>query len=109
MVFYLTAWFKVGRDPERGTIIPLFSPPDGISPALARMIMRLGSWDDKVFAVAVVNMAVKGYLKILQGKDQVWTLEKIGTDVKDLSGGEAGIARETFSIRRQGQTQEDQP
>ena len=96
LLFYLTAWYMVGRDPKRGTIIPLFSAPDGVSPALARMIMRLGSWDDKVFAVAVVNMAVKGYLKIRQAEDQVWTLEKIGADVKGLSGGEAGIAAKLF-------------
>ncbi len=96
LAFYLTAWFKVGRDPEKGVIIPLFSPPDGVSPALARMIMRLGSWDDKVFAVSVVNMAVKGYLKIRQDEDQVWTLEKVGAEVKGLSGGEAGIAAKLF-------------
>ena len=96
LAFYLTAWFKVGRDPAKGTIIPLFSPPEGISPALARMIMRLGSRDDKVFAVAVVNMAVKGYLKILQGEDHEWTLEKTGADAKGLSGGEAGIAAKLF-------------
>ncbi len=95
--FYMTAWFKVGKDPEKGTIIPLFSPPAGVSPALARLIMRLGLRDDKIFAVAVVNMAVKGYLKIRQDKDQVWTLEKTGTDGEGLSGGEAKIAGKLFA------------
>ena len=30
--FYLWVWHRVGRDPAGGTIIPLFSPPDGFSP-----------------------------------------------------------------------------
>ncbi len=97
LAFYSIVWFKVGKDPPKGTIIPLFSPPAGISPALARVIMRLGFRDDKVFAVAVVNMAVKGYLRIQQGEDRVWTLEKIGADEKVLSGGETKIARKLFA------------
>jgi len=27
--FYLWAWFRVGRDPAKGTIIPLYAPPAG--------------------------------------------------------------------------------
>ncbi len=98
LAFYLIAWIRVGKDPEKGTIIPLFSPPEGISPALSRVIMRLGLRDDKVFAVAIVNMAVKGYLKISQDKDQAWTLEKTGAGGKCLSGGEAKIAEKLFSV-----------
>ena len=60
--------------------------------------MRLGLRDDKVFAVAVVNMAVKGYLKISQDEDQVWTLTKTGADEKSLSGGEAKIAEKLFTV-----------
>ena len=97
LAFYLTTWIRVGKDPEKGTIIPLFSPPEGISPALSRLIMRLGIRDDKLFAVAVVNMAVKGYVKISQDKNKVWTLEKTGTHGKGLSGGEAKIAGKLFS------------
>ena len=63
LIFYLMAWFRVGKDPVKGPIIPLFSPPKGISPAMARLIMRQGWRDDKLFAVAVVNMAVKGIWK----------------------------------------------
>jgi len=98
LAFYLTAWFRVGKDPEKGTLIPLFSPPEGISPALSRVIMRLGLRDDKVFAVAIVNMAVKGYLKISQDSDQVWTLEKTVAEGKALSRGESKIAEKLFSV-----------
>lgn len=37
---YDAAWNVVGRDPRPGTIIPLFHPPNGISPALANYIHR---------------------------------------------------------------------
>ncbi len=94
--FYLVAWVRVGRDPAEGTIIPLFAPPQRISPALARVIMRLGRRDDKVFAVAVVNMAVKGFLTIEEDGDKVFTLKKTGAGEEYLSGGEAKIARKLF-------------
>ena len=63
IAYYLFAWNRVGRDPEGGTIVPLFAPPDGISPASAHYILNM-RFDDKLFASAVVNMAVKGFLKI---------------------------------------------
>ncbi len=59
LAFYLRAWFQVGRDPVAGTIIPLFAPPAGFSPAGVRFVSRMG-YDDKAFAAAVVDMAVKG-------------------------------------------------
>jgi len=99
LIFYLMAWFKVGKDPAKGPIIPLFSPPKGISPALARLIARLGNRDDKLFAVAVVNMAVKKYLVIHEDEDNEFTLKKTGTDTKNLSGGETRIAGKLFGTQ----------
>jgi hypothetical protein len=61
--FYLYTWRRVGRDPAPGTIIPLFSPPRGLSPAAVRFVSRMG-FDDKTFAVALVDMAVKGAVQI---------------------------------------------
>ena len=61
--FYLWVWYRVGRDPATGTIIPLYSPPAGFSPAGVRFVSRMG-YDDKAFAAAVVDMAVKGGVRI---------------------------------------------
>ncbi|MGI9464159.1 MAG: DUF2207 domain-containing protein, partial [Aestuariivirgaceae bacterium] len=36
--FLFTSWLKVGRDPDGGVIIPLFSPPDSLSPAAVSFI-----------------------------------------------------------------------
>ena len=46
LAFYLTVWRAVGRDPPKGTIIPLFHPPKGVSPALAGYIRKWGWSDD---------------------------------------------------------------
>jgi hypothetical protein len=61
--YYLFVWYMVGRDPKKGTIIPLFHPPQDLSPAAVRYLWKMG-YDQKVFSVAVVNLAVKGYIKI---------------------------------------------
>lgn len=61
LAFYLTAWRAVGRDPPKGTIVPLFHPPEGISPALAAYIRQWGwrsGWRE--FTAAAVSLAVKG-------------------------------------------------
>jgi uncharacterized membrane protein YgcG len=62
-VYYILAWMKVGRDPQKGVIIPRFAPPHGFSPAMVRMLWRM-KFDNVAFTVAVINMAVKGALKI---------------------------------------------
>ena len=61
--YFCFAWNRVGRDPEKGTIIPLFAPPQGLGPAAARYVTRY-NFDDKGFAAALVGLAVKGGLKI---------------------------------------------
>ena len=61
--YFFFAWVRVGRDPAKGTIIPLFAPPDGLAPAAVRYVMQYGA-DDKAFAAAVLGLAVKRYLTI---------------------------------------------
>lgn len=59
---YIT-WIKVGKDPVKDVIIPRYNPPDGLSPAEVKYIETMGSYD-KVFEASVLNLAVKGYIKI---------------------------------------------
>lgn len=61
--YYVIAWFLVGRDPAPGPIVVQYEPPQDFSPAAVRELVKM-DFDKKVFAVAVLNMAVKGYLKI---------------------------------------------
>jgi uncharacterized membrane protein YgcG len=93
--FYLTAWNRVGRDPARGTVIPLFAPPPGFSPGAVRFLMRLG-FDDRTVAAALVDMAVKGYLTI-ENLGKKYTLHKRGSAAATLSRGEQNVGAELFA------------
>lgn len=62
LAYYAFAWTRVGRDPPAGLIIPLFGPPDGLTPAATRYIERM-TFDDGCFAAAIVDLGVKGHLK----------------------------------------------
>lgn len=63
LAFLWTAYQRAGRDPKPGTIVPLFSPPDGLSPAAMRYVVKQ-TFDDKAFAAAVVQAAVKGHVRL---------------------------------------------
>jgi len=63
LLYYTIVWLMVGRDPAPGAIVTLYEPPPGFSPAGMRYLARM-SFDNKAFASAVLDMAVKGYLKI---------------------------------------------
>ncbi len=59
-------WFAFGRDEAIGPIIAEFNPPDGVSAGVAGAIMRpFKGLDKHIVAGMVVELAVKGYLKIV--------------------------------------------
>ena len=93
--YYLLAWWKVGRDPSEGAIIPRYAPPKGVSPAGMRFVQKMG-FDKKALAVAVVSMAVKGFLTIAEDSDGDYSLEITGSHSSSLSPGEAKVARHLF-------------
>ncbi len=69
LLYNIWAWNKVGRDPPKGTVIPLFHPPEGLSPARAHYIHRMG-WQRSgwlAFTAGMIDLAVKGLLEF--GKD----------------------------------------
>lgn len=92
LAYYLLAWNAVGRDPAKGTIIPLFYPPKGFSPALVHFVHRMG-WRNNgwtAFTAAIFSLAAKGLATIDNtGKDLRLTLTD--TPAEDLPPGEAVI------------------
>jgi hypothetical protein len=64
LIYYFAVWEAVGRDPKRGTVIPLFHPPQGISPALANYIHKWGFGREKwrAFTAASLSLAVRGLI-----------------------------------------------
>lgn len=91
--YYLLTWHKVGRDPQQGVIVAEYEPPAGYSPASMRFIEKMG-YDTKCFAAAVINLAVKGWLKIHESGN-TYRLEKTGQEV-ELAPGEKTLAEALF-------------
>lgn len=62
LAYYAFAWNAVGRDPKRGTVIPMFYPPEGISPALANYVHTWGFGRNiwRAFTAAALSLAVRG-------------------------------------------------
>ena len=94
VVYYLSVWARFGKDPSRGIIIPLYAPPDNFSPAAVRYISKMG-FDHKALAAAIIDMAVKGFLKIDQG-DGSYTISRGRGDESVLSPEEKVIAKKLF-------------
>lgn len=66
LFYYALAWSSVGRDPARGTIIPLFHAPKGFSPGLTHYVHRMG-WDKNgwtAFTASIFDLGVKGLVSI---------------------------------------------
>ena len=94
-VYYLVMWSKVGKDPEKGVIIPHYEPPKSYSPASMRFIENMG-YDNTCFAVALINLAVKGFLTITEDKKNDYTLTKTGTNV-EMAPGESALSKALFT------------
>ncbi len=65
LAFYFVAWHRVGRDPKAGTIVPIFAPPDDLSPAGMRYVREMSA-DNRAFAAALVDMGVRGHVKLAE-------------------------------------------
>ena len=74
LAYYLPVWNRHGRDPVEGVVVTRYEPPTGFSPASLRYIRQM-YYDDKVMTAAIVNLAVKGFLKI-DSDDDIHVLKK---------------------------------
>jgi uncharacterized membrane protein YgcG len=95
--YYLVAWMLVGRDPARGTIIPLFGPPKGMSAAAVRYVARMG-FDDRAFTAAILDLAVRGHLRLVE-QDDTSRVEKREGDA-NLGAPEQAMKAALFSGQR---------
>lgn len=95
LIYYLFSWNKVGIDPPKGIIVPLFEAPAGYSPAAVRFINNMG-FDKKAFTATVINLAVKGYVKIEDQKGKNFSITKVNSDTTNLSESEANTFNAIF-------------
>ncbi|MCO6483134.1 MAG: DUF2207 domain-containing protein [Flavobacteriales bacterium] len=102
LVYYFITWFRFGRDPESPTAIPLFEPPDNLSPASVGMVMN-GDYKNDLITPAMISLAVKGRIRIEEEKEKIlgiltwkkYVIHKIG-DGKDLPREEQDLFSDMF-------------
>ena len=92
-LYLFIMWSRHGRDPGKGVIFPHYEPPAGYSPAAVRYVAEMG-YDDKTFAAAVINLAVKGHLSITCDGDD-YSLQQ-QTSEEPLAPGESALLRALF-------------
>jgi uncharacterized membrane protein YgcG len=94
-IYYLLVWLKVGKDPEKGVVVPLYQAPQGFSPASIRFISRM-EFDDKCFSAALINLAIKGIISIKQDIKGKFILARKEIAPVQLAPGESAIMQELF-------------
>src|ERR1700676_5215073 len=97
LLYYVITWSAVGRDPAPGVILPIYEPPAGLSPAGMRYLLRM-SFDNKTFAAAILDMAARGFLTIVDN-DKSYQLKLTGKDNRVLTDDEKQVARVLFDGR----------
>jgi uncharacterized membrane protein YgcG len=69
-------WHTVGKDPEPGaSIAPMYEPPKGLTPAEAGTLID-DSTDPRDITSTIVDLAVRGYLKIEEKEDTFLVFKK---------------------------------
>ena len=62
-------WYRKGKEPKgRGTVIPQYKPPRGLSPMEMQMLEKQGSTNTSITAT-IIDLARRGYLKIVYGEE----------------------------------------
>jgi uncharacterized membrane protein YgcG len=82
--FYYVAWRRAGRDPRAGTVVPIFTPPDDLSPAGMRYVTTMKA-DNRTFAAALVDMGVRGHVRLNEEKGGWFGGKKTTIDRLDSS------------------------
>lgn len=103
-----TAWSRVGRDPPRGVIIPLFAPPPGISPGAASWIWYRGTGArlrgaSRALIAALMSLAVKGRIRFSEPGRKL-LIERLAQDSDQpvkLSRGEQVLDQALFAKGKQ--------
>jgi uncharacterized membrane protein YgcG len=96
LAWYLWAWYRHGRDPQKGIIIPRFRPPTGLTPAGCSYIQKM-SFNRQAFSAAVVSLGIKGYLDIHEedGEFELHLKKRYGNG--KASKGEEALMDKLFS------------
>lgn len=97
-------WWRKGRDvPGKGTIVPEYEPPTGISPIEAGAILDF-QVDNRDITATLIDLARRGYIKIIETrKDRVilkdkltYSLQLLKADTAELNPYEQTLVSSLF-------------
>lgn len=96
-------WWKKGRDPSKGTVIPLYEPPQKLSPALMGAARTEGKVPNSAVTATIIDLARRGYMKIkideekgVFGMTQKFTFVRLKEDYAALASYEQEVMRGLF-------------
>lgn len=69
-IYYIISWRRYGVDPQKPVIFPQFNVPGNLSPASLGYLQK-GFYTDNLISAALVNLAVKGFVKIVEKDDRI--------------------------------------
>ncbi len=95
LLYYWLTWSRVGRDPQAGIVFPHYEPPKGYSPASMRYVQCM-EYDNRVFSVALINLAVNGHL-LIHDDDGDYVIEKVAGAGGKLAAGESALLKRLFA------------
>lgn len=105
ILYYYLTWKKYGIDPEKPTIYPQFYVPENLSPASLGYLQN-ENFKNKFLTAAIINLAVKGFLKIIEGEDsgilgffntKTFTLHKLKEPDESLPKEEINVMNTLFT------------
>jgi len=98
--YFLVAWSAVGRDPEKGVVMPRFDAPERFSAVATGYVWNggfgLGMSRSEAFAVALTSLAAKGFITIEEA-DRDFTVTRLKGPTEDLPRGETAVLKRLFS------------
>ena len=85
LVYMFFTWLIVGRDARKKIVIPRFDPPEGWSAEKVRYLHKR-VFDDTAFTVALLQMAVRGAIRIVcRGDGKSTTYHLIGRGLQNVN------------------------
>jgi uncharacterized membrane protein YgcG len=80
LIYASISWWRVGRDPRPGVVIPRYAPPENQTPGSLRFLRRM-NYDMRCFSADLLTLAVAGHVRIHRDRkrfSEKWQLERTG-------------------------------
>jgi uncharacterized membrane protein YgcG len=94
--FLYRGFERVGRDPAKGPVFPRYEPPAGYSPAATHHIFYRAVQDHRALIATLMNLAVKGSIRIDASDKKHTTLTRLSTAPADIAPEDASLEGRIF-------------